>query len=466
MGLNVSISDQINNQYRGYALYVLQSRGIPNFYDGLTPVQRIVLENSPSKYDKTLSLVGNVIKSGLYHHGDMSLAKAIAKLARPFGCDSQALEGDGFFGSPINPSPSAPRYTSVRISQWAKETISEHQDLNIKNSEGGHDWLHVEYPIGISTHVVGIAVGYRSNILPRRREDVLEYLEGKNKILKPHFKEFSGKVTRFNNEEGAWLIESGVEINNTRRTIRIFDLPPLIKYESFMNRLTSKLDRSGLDFRIENSSKKKCDVIIKLGKISPTEFSEASEWISNLGRIIVKENVVFVRDGSVMEFDSVKDYLDAFKVHLEFVRLKRIERDLDNFGTELEYLEAKLKFLIFMSAKKRKNTEIIIFLKQFKSWITARLSKLQIVKLSDDSIKETKALIEETKKNIRLWKKKVADQKKIVASTRKKAKGLSKSISLIPKSYDVNTTEINGIEIFQEEVEEDEEFIDEFSDDE
>jgi len=70
MGLSVSISDQINNQYRGYALYVLQSRGIPNFYDGLTPVQRIVLQNSPIKYDKTLSLVGNVIKSGLYHHGD------------------------------------------------------------------------------------------------------------------------------------------------------------------------------------------------------------------------------------------------------------------------------------------------------------------------------------------------------------------------------------------------------------
>jgi hypothetical protein len=66
----LSITDQINTQYRTYALYVLQSRGIPNFYDGLTPVQRLILENSPIKYNKTIGLVGEVIKTGLYHHGD------------------------------------------------------------------------------------------------------------------------------------------------------------------------------------------------------------------------------------------------------------------------------------------------------------------------------------------------------------------------------------------------------------
>lgn len=453
MGLSISISDQINNQYRGYALYVLQSRGIPSFYDGLTPVQRMVLQNAPTKYDKTISLVGNVIKTGLYHHGDMSLGKAISKLARPFGCSSQVLEGDGFFGSPVNPTPSAPRYTSVRISDWAKEAISEHKDLNIKNSEGGYDWLHVEYPIGLFTHVVGIAVGYRSNILPRKKEDVLEYLEGKNKILKPYFRDFEGKVTRFNNEEGAWLIESGVEINKSKKSIRIFDLPPLIRYENFMNRLVTKLDRAGLNYRIDNMSKKKCDVRIILRGVSHKEFEEHSDWIARMGKIIVKENVVLIKDGAVMEFDSVKEYLDGFKVHLEFVKLKRLEKDLDNFDIELEYLEAKLKFLTFMSIKKRKNLEIVNFLKGFKSWISSRLSTIQIIKLSSDYIKETKDLIEETKKNIKVWKKKVASQKKVLANSRKKVSKKNKSISLIPSSYNEEVKEIKGIEVFQEDTE-------------
>ena len=70
MNNTLKITDQINTQYRTYALYVLQSRGIPNFYDGLTPVQRLILENSPARFNKTVGLVGEVIKTGLYHHGD------------------------------------------------------------------------------------------------------------------------------------------------------------------------------------------------------------------------------------------------------------------------------------------------------------------------------------------------------------------------------------------------------------
>jgi len=66
----LTIPEQINKDYRKYALYVIQSRGIPNFYDGLTPVQRIILQMSPNSFDKTLGVVGSVFKTGLYHHGD------------------------------------------------------------------------------------------------------------------------------------------------------------------------------------------------------------------------------------------------------------------------------------------------------------------------------------------------------------------------------------------------------------
>lgn len=77
----LTISDQINSQYKDYAIYVLQGRGIPNFYDGLTPVQRLILENSPLKYNGTIGLVGEVIKTGLYHHGDCLDGKTNINLA-------------------------------------------------------------------------------------------------------------------------------------------------------------------------------------------------------------------------------------------------------------------------------------------------------------------------------------------------------------------------------------------------
>jgi hypothetical protein len=77
----LGISEQINTQYRSYAIYVLQGRGIPNFYDGLTPVQRLILENSPIKFNKTIGVVGEVIKTGLYHHGDCLDGDTIINLA-------------------------------------------------------------------------------------------------------------------------------------------------------------------------------------------------------------------------------------------------------------------------------------------------------------------------------------------------------------------------------------------------
>jgi hypothetical protein len=66
----ITISDQIDQDYRKYAMYVIQSRGIPNFYDALTPVQRLILQNAPSVFKKTLGVMGEVFSTGLYHHGD------------------------------------------------------------------------------------------------------------------------------------------------------------------------------------------------------------------------------------------------------------------------------------------------------------------------------------------------------------------------------------------------------------
>ena len=456
MSLLLSISDQINHKYREYALYVLQSRGIPNFYDSLTPVQRIILENSPSHFNKTIGLVGEVIRTGLYHHGDSSLSGAISKLARPFGCSYQVLEGDGFFGSPVNPSPSAARYTSVRINSEIKSIVNRHQDLNEKNEEGGHDWLHLEVPVGLLTHVIGIAVGYRSNILPRKLEDIVEYLEGKNKILKPHFRDFTGKIFKFENQENVWLIESGFESNASKRTIRIFDLPPVMRYDSFMEKLINKLSSYGYEFKLNNNSQSKCDVTVWFSKIQPKEFQSVVDLIKKFTQIIVKEDVVLIKDGGVAQFSSVKEYLDAFKIHLENVRLRRIKKDFENLEYDLEFLEAKLKFLIFMSQKKRTNDEITNFLSQFVSWISSKLSHIQIVKLSSDHIVEIEAEIKRIKQLIKETRILIKKQESVVKSLGQ-IKIKSRSASLIPigsEPLKINT----DIEIFSpEEIDEDNE---------
>jgi DNA gyrase/topoisomerase IV subunit A len=445
----LSITDQINQKYRDYALYVLQSRGIPNFYDSLTPVQRIIIENSPNSFNKTIGLVGEVIRTGLYHHGDSSLAGAISKLARPFGCAFSVLEGDGFFGSPVNPNPSAPRYTSVKISQTVKQIVEKHSDLNEKNEEGGHDWLHVEVPVGLLTHIVGIAVGYRSNILPRKMEDIVEYLDGKNKLLKPYFKDFDGKIYKFGTDDKTWIIESGFEVNEKKKTIRIFDLAPIMRYDSFMSKILLKMDLAGYDYYVQNNSQSKCDLTVTLRTLKPDEFTKAVQLLKKQTQIVIKEDIVFIKDGGVMEFESIKEYLDSFKVHLEEVKLKRLKRDEVDLKDDLEFLEAKLKFLIFMSQKKRTNQEIVTFLDQFVKWISQKLSSIQIIKLSADHIKETEEEIKRIKSEIKRVQSEIKKQeavvKKTVAAIRK-----VKSALLIPKSSGtLSIVEDPDLEVFQ-----------------
>lgn len=92
----ITISDQINRDYRKYALYVIQSRGIPNFYDALTPVQRLILQNSPSTFKKTVGVIGEVFSTGLYHHGDCISGDTKIEL----GDGSQIKIGDWYDKNP------------------------------------------------------------------------------------------------------------------------------------------------------------------------------------------------------------------------------------------------------------------------------------------------------------------------------------------------------------------------------
>jgi len=448
----ITIPEQINQDYRKYALYVIQSRGIPNFYDCITPVQRLILQNAPSTFSKTPGVIGSVFSTGLYHHGDASLSSAISKLARPFGCSEQIMEGDGFFGTPVNPRPAGARYTMVKIVPKYRNMIEEYKDLNSLNEEGGHDWLNVTYPIGLSTHIVGIAVGYSSNILPRKQEEVEAYLQGDtSKKLKPHFKGFRGKISKIEGLKSAWLIEGEFAANKTNKTIQIMSLSPLARYDSFITKVGLLLDNKGVDYRIENRSKDEVEITIKL-KCSDTEFDEISERIKKETQRIVTENIVLVKDGLVMEYENIQEYLDQFRVHREEVIYKRLVKDLFYNDRELAFQEAKLKFLVFMQGKKRLNDEIIEFLKPFDFWIKSRLESITLVKLSEKEIELTKTKIEELKATALQIKSSMKDQANKWASIKKSwevaAKAKPKQSTLM---LEVAGENFDGIEIWNPE---------------
>ena len=107
-----------------------------------------------------------------------------------------------------------------------------------------------------------------------------------------------------------------------------------------------------------------------------------------------------------------------------------------------------------MSQKKRTAKEIETFLSQFPSKISTRLAAIQIIKLSEDHIEETRKEIERIKAKIKETQALIKAQRKVVAELAKK-KSAPKSSKLVFSAPQAPTA-IDGIEVFTL-VEEDEE---------
>lgn len=450
----LTITKQIDINFRNYALYVLEHRGIPSFYDALTNVQRVSMINAPKSFNKTISLVGACISNG-YHHGDKSLSGAINKLARPFGCGESLLLGDGFFGTPVNPEASAARYTSVKINPAINDILSKYMVLNTKNDNDQWEWLRSEVPLGLLTMINGIAVGYKSTALPRNLTDIIKFLDKKSKNLVPYFKGFGGKISNYNDQKKTWLLEGRIEINDKDKTVRVMELPPLMKYDSFIKKL-AKYAETNVDFVMQNDSSDTVDVLLKFK--GGTTWDDFKEHMLRMTKLLVTETLVFVKDGSVVEYADMTDYLTEYRVHREAVRLAKAEYDSTVYSEELEYLKAKLIYLRFMLAKKRTESEIDTFLSDYSSKTKSRLDRTLLRDLSEENIKRVEndiKTMEDTLKN---------EQSNVVQLKASHAKLLEDTpmISKVTKNRSVDLfmdDEIDGIEVYTGDKDEDDDTV-------
>lgn len=396
--IRLPISKFIDSKYRDYAVYVLEQRGIPNFYDALTPVQRYILKNTPTNYVKTLTVVGKVIADG-YHHGDASLEKAINKLARPFGNAMAILEGDGFFGTEVSPSPAAPRYTSVRLSSLTNGILNKYNHLTTREPEGPYDPLWLDIPVGLVSPIVGIAVGYKTTVLPRNLKHIQEFLNGTRKSVKPYFEGFSGTIEKYNDLEKAWLISSNVEVEGKKLLIR--EIPPILKYESVIKKFDYLFNKYEGVVRIEDNSKTKINIDIVYKGRSEKDWEDIQKFVKKIFSIIVTETLVFVKDGTVLTYDSIEQYLEDYKWQVKRLKLKNTLYERDKLAFELKFNYAKELFIAFILAKKRTNAEIDTWLKPYDKEIEEKLERMTSRKFTADELLSTKDLIKQLVKDLK-----------------------------------------------------------------
>src|SRR5574344_786330 len=125
--IDVKAAEQYKKDYQEYALYVNRHRMIPEFRDGLKPVQRRIVyaaynDSHASELLKSATIVGATM--GHYHpHGDSSIQGALYTLTNWFQTKVPLFTGQGNFGNTFQNVPAAARYTEVKLSDFTKECI-------------------------------------------------------------------------------------------------------------------------------------------------------------------------------------------------------------------------------------------------------------------------------------------------------------------------------------------------------
>lgn len=124
-----------------YGSYVVEERAVPDFRDGLKPVQRRLIYSmyrlglsSNTQRKKSARVVGDTL--GLYHpHGDAAAYSALVGLANT---SPEIVDGQGNWGSPVDNAASM-RYTECRLTKFADMFLLDPGYMKVAVHEPNYD---------------------------------------------------------------------------------------------------------------------------------------------------------------------------------------------------------------------------------------------------------------------------------------------------------------------------------------
>lgn len=185
-----------------YGKKVIEDRAIPDFRDGLKPVQRRLLWTlnvlgNRERFVKAAKIIGTCM--GSYHpHSDMALHGAIATMVN---LNTPLIEGQGNWGNPATgDNPAAARYVEARLSKFSSELILGREYLEVIDYVDNYDGTTKEpvvlpalVPAILMTAAYGIGVGVGTSYPPLSLKFIkfisLRYLLNKNGMTAKEFGE-------------------------------------------------------------------------------------------------------------------------------------------------------------------------------------------------------------------------------------------------------------------------------------
>jgi DNA topoisomerase-2 len=252
----LDITDFVHKDLVNFSLADLK-RSIAHVADGLKPSQRKVMyscfQKNLTAEMKVAQLAAYVAEKSAYHHGEVSLADTIVKLANDYTGSNNInlLEPCGQFGTRLmgGKDASQTRYIFTKLTKEARKLFDPKDDaiLNYLDDDGRSiepDFYMPTLPMVLVNGTEGIGTGFSCYVPPFNPDDIKEnikrFLGGEEVVpMKPWFRGFKGKV--YKDESGLWITE-GI-YRDTGSRLKVTELPPgrwTQDYKEYLDTLMEK----------------------------------------------------------------------------------------------------------------------------------------------------------------------------------------------------------------------------------
>jgi DNA topoisomerase-2 len=262
----LDITDFVHKDLVNFSLADLK-RSIAHMADGLKPSQRKVMYSCFKKNlkdeMKVAQLAAFVAEKSAYHHGEVSLADTIVKLANDYmGSNNiNLLEPCGQFGTRLmgGKDASQTRYIFTKLTKDARKIFDPKDDaiLNYLDDDGRPiepDFYMPTLPMVLVNGTEGIGTGFSCYVPPFNPDDIKEnikrMLAGEEIVtMRPWFRGFKGVVHK---EEDTWMTEGVWKWSG--RNIVVTELPPGRWTQDYKEYLDGLVEKKLIGSYINNST--------------------------------------------------------------------------------------------------------------------------------------------------------------------------------------------------------------------
>ena len=272
----LTITDFVHKDLVNFSLADLK-RSIAHVADGLKPSQRKVMYSCFQKNlrdeMKVAQLAAYVAEKSAYHHGEVSLAETIVKLANDYTGSNNInlLEPCGQFGSRImgGKDASQTRYIFTRLSDETRKIFDPKDDAVLSYLDDDGRTIEPEHympviPMVLVNGTEGIGTGFSCYVPPFNPKDIKEnitnFMNGRElKKMKPWFRGFRGRI--FEDEAIGWVTEGVWQVIGT--TVKVTELPPGRWTQDYKEHLDSLMDKKIITSFTNNSTTEDVDFLIQ-----------------------------------------------------------------------------------------------------------------------------------------------------------------------------------------------------------